>query len=218
MGIIVNKLPSSSFNARFGETLFKDTLKVVTSSFSEIETLSPLWGAIGGLFDYFKTLNLLDVIHVTSLFEEKANTTLILDENAIKSLEVVTSSSDKSYYKSLFGVLNYTSTAMGRRTLKERLCAPLRDIKQIEERLDWCEFFVKNTEERGRVKKLLGGVYDIERMGVNLMNGNVKKYHLTRLARTVDSVCGQLQQPGDFSERRHDRKRIEAQRRSQCVL
>ena len=188
LGIIVNKLPSSSFTARFGETLFKDTLKVVTSSFSEIETLSPLWGAIGGLFDYFKTLNLLDVIHVTSLFEEKANTTLILDENAIKSLEVVTSSSDKSYYKSLFGVLNYTSTAMGRRTLKERLCAPLRDIKQIEERLDWCEFFVKNTEERGRVKKLLGGVYDIERMGVNLINGNVKKYHLTRLARTVDSV------------------------------
>lgn len=188
LNVIVNKLPSSSFTPRFGETIFKETLGVVTTSFSEVEQGSLLWGALGGLFDYLKTLNLLEVIHLTTLYEEKASESLILDENAIRSLEIVSSSSDKSYQKSLFGVLNYTSTAMGKRMLKERLCSPLRNAAEIEKRLDWVEYFKNDKKERERVKKLLSLVYDIERMGVSLVNGSIKKYQLLRLSRTIGAV------------------------------
>ncbi len=187
-GAVINKFPHSSFTTRFGINIFKEALGTITVSFSELDQTSPLWGAVGGLFDYFKLLNLLPSLHISSLTVESEKDTLLLDENALRSLEIVKTSKDRNNTQSLFGTLNYTSTAMGQRALKERVMSPLRDVKKIEERLDWVEYFINEEKERTRIKSLLTSVYDIERMSIFIMNGSVKKYQLLRLSKSLSAV------------------------------
>lgn len=185
MNIIVNKLPSSSFNVRSGVDMVKESLGSITVSFSEIPEKSLLWGAVAGLFDYFKTLGIDKLISISYLKSESESDTLLLDESSLESLEIIKSSADGSSTKSLFGVLNRTSTSMGARLLKERLISPLRKIDAIEERLDWVEYFVKNTDERNRVKNLLINIYDIERLNSIFRSENIKKFQLLRLSKSL---------------------------------
>lgn len=185
MNIIVNKLPSSSFNVRLGVDMVKESLGSITVSFSEIPEKSLLWGAVAGLFDYFKTLGIDKLISISYLKSESESDTLLLDESSLESLEIIKSSADGSSTKSLFGVLNRTSTSMGARLLKERLISPLRKIEAIEERLDWVEYFVKNTDERNRVKNLLINIYDIERLNSIFRSESIKKFQLLRLSKSL---------------------------------
>ena len=187
-GIIINKYPHTSFTVRFGINIFKEILKTSTISFSELDSASLFWGAIGGLLDYFKVLHITDALHISSVVKESEKGYVTLDESALRSLEVIKTSNGKSTTVSLFGVLNFTCTAMGQRLLKERLMAPLRDVNEIEKRLSWCDYFKNNNNERKRLRKLLTSVYDIERMSVYIMNGDVKKYQLLRLNKTLKAV------------------------------
>lgn len=185
LDIIVNKLPYSSFNVRSGIDSVKECLGSITVSFAEIPNTSMLWGAVAGLFDYFKTLGIDKLISISCLKSEGEKDTLLLDESSLQSLEIVKSSSDGSSTKSLFGVLNRTSTSMGARLLKERLISPLRSIEAIEERLNRVEYFISNADERNRVKNLLMSVYDIERLNSIFRSESIKKFQLLRLSKSL---------------------------------
>ncbi|GFY80121.1 DNA mismatch repair protein Msh3 [Trichonephila inaurata madagascariensis] len=61
---------------------------------------------------------------------------MILTATTIKGLEILRNNSNYSEYKSLFWVLNKTSTKFGERLLKLWVAKPLKNIDQIEERLN----------------------------------------------------------------------------------
>lgn len=188
LNLTINKFPHTSFSIKNGKNLVLENTGASTLSFIEIKENSPLWGAVGGLLDYFKTLQILPILHFSSITTESDEDNLVLDDNALRSLEVISNIADNSYSRSLFGVLNFTSTAIGQRALKERLMSPLRNPKKIEERLDWVSFFKENRNERERLKKLLSQIYDIERISIFISQGNVKKFQLIRLAKSINAA------------------------------
>ncbi|MFA6583120.1 MAG: DNA mismatch repair protein MutS [Elusimicrobiaceae bacterium] len=87
---------------------------------------------------------------------------LELDENAINTLEIV--SSDGQRAQSLWGVLDKCVTPMGSRTLREWLLHPLIDVVAIKKRQKVVEGFLTNPAERENLAHALGNMSDIERV------------------------------------------------------
>ena len=83
--------------------------------------------------------------------------------------------SDKTQFKSLFDVLNKTSTAMGRRMLKQNMAQPLVCVQQIKSRYDTITQLI-NQDKWAEIEQRLIGINDIERLSrkidLNVINPN----------------------------------------------
>jgi len=83
--------------------------------------------------------------------------------------------SDKTQFKSLFDVLNKTSTAMGRRMLKQNMAQPLVCVQQIKSRYDTITQLI-NQDKWAEIEHRLIGINDIERLSrkidLNVINPN----------------------------------------------
>ncbi|HMB19760.1 MAG TPA: DNA mismatch repair protein MutS, partial [Spirochaetota bacterium] len=89
---------------------------------------------------------------------------MVLDDQTITNLEIIENQQERSRSRTLFSVLNYTKTAMGRRTLEHILLHPLLDMKRIQDRLDSVQYFHEYHQLTDTMQQHLSGIYDIERL------------------------------------------------------
>jgi DNA mismatch repair protein MutS len=87
--------------------------------------------------------------------------------------------------RSLFGVLDYTLTAMGARLLRRWLQQPLLDLAQIHARQAAVEELQRNAFLRSDLRQLLDGLYDVERLVGRIGFGNANARDLMALRRTL---------------------------------
>lgn len=98
------------------------------------------------------------------LFQDKKH--LILGNNAIFQLNVLESNYyefSNNKFKSLFDVVNNTSTAMGRRILKEQLLSPHVSHENMETMYSYIDCFIKD-KLYVKFEEHLRGIVDIERL------------------------------------------------------
>ena len=93
-----------------------------------------------------------------------------IDLKARKGLELVESLEGRKDH-SLFGVLDETLTGMGRRRLRFYILNPLRSVDRIREIQDAVEELVQNRELRERVRDILSGMVDLERLVSRISSG-----------------------------------------------
>jgi DNA mismatch repair protein MutS len=105
--------------------------------------------------------------------------TLVIDATAQAHLELVESPAGRA--ASLLGVVDCTLTPPGARLLKRRLLAPLGDVSRIRRRLDQVELFVQNPRLRAELRTALGGVGDLERLGMRAALGEASPRELGAL-------------------------------------
>jgi DNA mismatch repair protein MutS len=86
---------------------------------------------------------------------------LYLGNNALSQLNIISNSNEGSG-KSLYDIINFCSTSMGRRQLKDSLINPLLDIKKINGRYDMIQDFI--TKGYTVIEENLNQIYDIERL------------------------------------------------------
>jgi len=102
-------------------------------------------------------------IRVSRLSRYDPNDRLILDDVAVRNLELVrTLSGDRG--GSVLHLLDHTKTSMGARALRRRLLAPLRDLTAIRRRHDAVEALVVDAELRRSLREDLSAVADLERL------------------------------------------------------
>ena len=101
--------------------------------------------------------------HLTRLARLTAADAMVLDETAVVTLELLTSSGG-SVRESLFGVLDETVTPMGARLLRQWLLRPLLDSAAIAARQDAVGALVEAPAERDRLKTWLRRIGDLERL------------------------------------------------------
>lgn len=111
---------------------------------------------------------------------------LIIDNIAATTLELVESKSGND--NTLFNVLNETSTPMGTRFLKNSILRPLRDINQINHRLDIITYFLKKPSFLAEIKNLLNNVYDIERIIGRLLSNKATPKDLIWLKISIQNI------------------------------
>ena len=111
-----------------------------------------------------------------------------IDAGALATLEVFEPAMGDDERKTLFGVLNRTRTAPGRRLLKEWLLRPLRDAALLKVRLDAVEALVRGAEVREGVRRALYRVHDLERLSSRLLMGRANARDLSALAKSLARV------------------------------
>ena len=121
--------------------------------------------SIVALFDnvYNKNPLLLNNVLQPKIFTNNNN--LILGNNAISQLDVIEKDklSNKLKFKSLFNVVNNTSTALGERFLKDRLLSPLIDNVALNKSYNQIENVI-STSSYDKLELLLDNIKDIERL------------------------------------------------------
>ncbi len=120
--------------------------------------------AAGALLHYLQDTQRSTLSHLKHPRRLVTSDFMILDDQTITNLEIIENQQERSRSRTLFSVLNYTRTAMGRRTLEHMLLHPLLDRVKIQKRLDAVQYFYEYHDLTGSMQELLSGVYDIERL------------------------------------------------------
>ena len=116
-------------------------------------------------FSYQHNENIINHLKKPEIFSDNLN--LMLGGDALFQLNVfdnnITDNYNNTQYKSLFDVLNHTSTAIGRRYLKYILSNPIVNVRDINDRLNSIEELISDNFY-DQLNNHLSGIIDLERM------------------------------------------------------
>lgn len=104
------------------------------------------------------------LIHITTLESYDPRSGLAIDATTALNLELTTSLRQRTRKGSLLDVLDQTLTAGGARLLRRYLEEPLTDVEAIRARLDAVEALATDHLTRSRIRGLLQGMPDAERL------------------------------------------------------
>lgn len=129
-----------------------------------IPALPEILYAAALLLSYLRETQKSDLSHLNPPQLLTRQNEMILDETAIRNLELFTSLREGKREGSLISILDMTKTPMGGRTLRQWLLHPLREKIQIEKRLDAESEIQKNLTFKTKLPELLTQMLDLERL------------------------------------------------------
>ena len=109
--------------------------------------------ASGAILCYLDITQHNQIGHITTLSRIEEDRYVRLDKFTIRNLELIDSMSEDG--KSLLSVIDRTLSPMGARLLRRWILFPLKDVEQINRRLNVVEHFFKDTEGRELLKQQL---------------------------------------------------------------
>lgn len=132
--------------------------------------------------------NVLPHIESVRIFE--GSRYLTVDEFTQRNLELLERQRDRSSEGTLFSVLNRTLTPAGTRLLKRWLIFPLRNLMEIESRLDGMDELLRSKELSSRLEELLNEVGDPERLVAKIATERANPREVLRLAAVLRLGAG----------------------------
>jgi DNA mismatch repair protein MutS len=134
---------------------------------------------------------------------------MTLDAATRRNLELVETIRDRANAGrsrtrgSLLGVLDMTLTPMGGRLLRARLAQPLLDRAELEARLDEVQSFYDDTILRGRVREILKGLPDLERLTNRVLANIATPRDLVGIRQALEAIpqlAEKIQETGGKSQ------------------
>jgi DNA mismatch repair protein MutS len=125
-------------------------------------------------------------LHLGALVRYDPGDRLVLDEVAVRNLELVRTLSGERT-GSFLALIDETCTSMGARLLRRRLLAPLRDLAAIRRRHDAVDALVVEADLRVALRDALTHVADLERLATRT---ELELAHPRDLAGIRDSLIG----------------------------
>lgn len=122
-----------------------------------------LISAAGALLYYVGTTLHHSLEHVRKIQLRQADDVLVLDAGTLRHLQLLPTG-EVPKDASLLGVLDVTKTPMGARTMRNWIARPLARAVDVNRRLDSVAYYVENRAELMRLRQLLTGVRDLERL------------------------------------------------------
>ena len=119
---------------------------------------------VGAVLQYLREMHKKAFDHLKFPRKIFPREVMTLDDATISNLELVRNLSDGSKNRTLFSVLDYTRTAMGKRALERNILQPLLDTARIEKRLDIVLYFHEYHELGNQIHGYLKDIHDVERL------------------------------------------------------
>lgn len=141
--------------------------------------------SLGGLFNYMMDNQKSSLGNIKDVRRYTAGSTMLLDQATVRNLEILENINDKNSNNTLLWVLDKTKTAMGGRKIKKWLKEPLKDINEIEERLDAVDVLVKNYLIRNNLREHLKHIYDFDRLASKISYKSANGKDLIALLNSV---------------------------------
>jgi len=128
---------------------------------------------------------LVESLRVPTLFS--SNKYLYLGNRALDQLDVINKSSDTS----LFNIVNYTKTAVGKRYLSCQLAMPLIDSKELTHRYELIKLLLENNHQN-KIVNLLEDIYDLDKLirklEINILNPN-ELHQIYESIHEIERLC-----------------------------
>ena len=142
--------------------------------------------ASGAILHYLDITQHTQISHITTLSRIEEERYVRLDRFTIRNLELIDPMCDDG--KSLLSVIDRTLSPMGARLLRRWVLFPLKDVKQINNRLDVVEYFFKDREGRDIVKEQLELIGDMERLISKVAVGRISPRELVQLKNALAAI------------------------------
>lgn len=126
--------------------------------------------------------------HLRTLGVYSNDNYLEMDHTTRRNLELSATMREGRREGSLLGVLDQCRTAMGKRNLKKWLEQPLKNIEEINARLDAVQELKDNLPLRGEIREILAGIYDMERLAARIGGGIANPRDLLALKYSIKSL------------------------------
>ena len=133
-------------------------------------------GSAMALLGYAEHTQCQRLEHLWQVGAERQSANVAMDATARISLEITVPATEGG--PTLLKVLDRCSTSMGSRLVARRLHNPLRDVPELEARLDACYSVLKASE---RIRDWLVDCGDIERITTRVMLGRVRPREMVAL-------------------------------------
>lgn len=143
--------------------------------------------AAGAVIHYLKDTEHPHLQHITALQRIDRDDFLWMDRFTIRNLELVYGHADGNH--TLLSVLDNTVSPMGARLLKRWIVFPLKDIRQINERLELVEYFIRETDLRQQISQAVKQCGDIERLVSKIPLRKINPREVAQLGRGLQQIA-----------------------------
>ena len=202
--ILVNRTMKSGFEELFGQKFF--TYELDEWVFTEQSAIGKLLShfqvknlkgfgidhlkngivAAGAVLQYLEMTQHTHISHITGISRIEEEKYVRLDKFTIRSLELIQTLQDDG--TSLLDVVDKTVTPMGGRMLRRWLVFPLKNARQIDDRLDVVEYFFREPEFRELADEQLHRIGDLERIISKVAVGRVSPREIVQLKTALEAV------------------------------
>lgn len=156
-----------------------------SSSFAQLAALPPvIVCCLGSLLEYLKAFKLEEILRDMSNFTAMSSGCRKMEFTAatLRRLDVFRNSTDGTTKGSLFGVLDRTLTAFGRRMLFSWIGQPLADLELIKERQDAVsDILSMGAKSFPELRKFLSRMPDVQRGLCAVLHKKVKPSDLVEI-------------------------------------
>jgi DNA mismatch repair protein MutS len=154
-----------------------------------VERLTSAISAAGAILYYLEFTEHKALGHITRIARIDEDRYVWIDRFSIRNLELFASNSAERGVGSFIGVLDNTLTPMGGRLLKHWIALPVKDIDELNSRLDVVEAFVKDAELADSVAEILAHVGDVERISSRIADGRVLPREVVQLKNSLTAIA-----------------------------
>jgi len=155
----------------------------------------------GALIEYLRDTQKHALQNISGVKVIKSSAFMELDAVAVRNLELDKINSTGKKYGSLYWLLDKTKTGMGTRLMKSWILSPLKDIDDINYRLDGVEELYKASVVRAAISDTLKDVKDVARLSGKISNGNMKPIDCLLLATSLYAIPSLKFQLAGFSSK-----------------
>ena len=183
---------------RFSDEYFKEDIQNLNSQYNftdmkqqEIDNMEEkrlAIASINALVEYLNQTQMTSLEHINTIRLYNISKYMSLDINTRRNLEITEKLRDKTKKGTLLWVLDKTATSMGGRMLRRWLNDPLKDLTEINKRLDAVKELKEDMMLRGEIIENLKKVYDIERLAGKMAYGNSNARDMISLKNSLSKM------------------------------
>ncbi len=142
--------------------------------------------ASGAILHYLDITQHTQIGHITRLAQIEEGRYVRLDKFTVRNLELVSAMNEDG--RSLLDVLDRTVSPMGARLLRRWILFPLKEVKEINRRLDVVEYFFRNPDRRDDLRSYIEQVGDLERLISKVAVGRITPREVVQLKLALTAV------------------------------
>jgi DNA mismatch repair protein MutS len=180
----VTRLEPWIFEPARARDVLLDQLRAASLSGYGLDDAPAASSAAGAIVQYLRTTQRVELSHVRDISRRLSADALLIDPVTLRHLNVV-EGVDGTREGSLLDEVDRTCTSMGGRLLRAWLVRPLVALARIQDRLDAVEDFAFHGTDRAKLRDLLKGILDLERLAARASLGTAGPRDLVALGQSL---------------------------------
>ena len=191
LDVAISPQPPHVFDPHLAERRICEQFSVTSVAGFGFDQFDASLCAAAAVLDYLRLTQKAALGHILKVMPRHSGDRVVIDQAALRSLEVERTMRDGSREGSLLGAVDMTAGPMGARRLREWLCFPLQHVDEIRSRQSAITSLRDQPDRLQRLRDLLRETGDMERIVARLGVGRVSPRDLVGLGRALRR-CGEL--------------------------